>query len=354
MPRYVRKRSKKIGLLPGALVHIGVKKTDKVRITVFDYDELHFEEREVATVEECFPYRDSDRVTWIDIDGIHQVELIEKIGTHFNLHPLVLEDILTTGQRPKVENFGEYLYVVLEMLSYDEKGKGVKGEQVSMVIGSKFVISFQEREEDVFNHIRERIRTAKGLIRKMNADYLAYTLIDAIVDNYYIVLEKLGEEIEGLEGVVVDNPSPGVLRQIHRLKGEMIFLRRAVWPLREVINGLERGESTLIRESTKVFLRDIYDHTIQIIDTVEISRDIIAGMVDTYLSSVSNRMNEVMKVLTIIATIFIPLTFIAGIYGMNFKYMPELEWRWGYFLLLAVMVALGAAMVLYFRSKKWL
>ena len=354
MPRYVRKRSKKIGLLPGALVHTGVKKTDKVRITVFDYDELHFEEREVATVEECFPYRDSDRVTWIDIDGIHQVELIEKIGTHFNLHPLVLEDILTTGQRPKVENFGEYLYVVLEMLSYDEKGKGVKAEQVSMVIGSTFVISFQEREEDVLNPIRERIRTAKGLIRKMNADYLAYTLIDAIVDNYYIVLEKLGEEIEGLEGVVVDNPSPGVLRQIHRLKGEMIFLRRAVWPLREVINGLERGESTLIRESTKVFLRDIYDHTIQIIDTVEISRDIIAGMVDTYLSSVSNRMNEVMKVLTIIATIFIPLTFIAGIYGMNFKYMPELEWRWGYFLLLAVMVALGAAMVVYFRSKKWL
>jgi magnesium transporter len=354
MPRFIKKRSKTIGQPPGTLVHIGEKKAEEMRITIIDYDETHFEEKEAKTVEECFPFKDTPTVTWINIDGLHQVEIIEKIGKHFNLHPLILEDILNTGQRPKIEDFIEYLYVVLKMLYYDDKEAEVKAEQVSLILGSNFVISFQEKEGDVFNPIRDRIRNSKGRIRKMGADYLAYALLDGVVDNYFIILEKLGETIENMEEELVSNPTPETSQGIHRLKGEMIFLRKSVWPLREVINGLERGESSLIKESTGIYLRDVYDHTIQVIDTIETYRDIVSGMVDTYLSSISNRMNEVMKVLTIIATIFIPLTFVAGIYGMNFKYMPELEWGWGYFVILAIMVTVGISMLIYFRRKKWL
>ena len=360
MPRYIKKRSKTIGQPPGSLIHIGEKKTGRARITIIDYDETRFEEKEVKAVKECFPFKDKSTVTWINIDGLHQVEIIEKIGKHFNLHPLVLEDILNTGQRPKIEDFGEYLYIVLKMLYYDDKKGEVKAEQVSLILGSNYVISFQEVEGDVFDPLRERIRGAKGRIRKMDTDYLAYALLDAVVDNYFIILEKLGEKIESLEEELVGNPTPETSQEIHRLKGDMIFLRKSVWPLREVINGLTRGESALIKESTGIYLRDVYDHTIQVIDTIETYRDVVSGMVDTYLSSLSNRMNEVMKVLTIIAVIFIPLTFIAGIYGMNFNpeaspwNMPELNWRYGYLSALGVMVLVALGMVIYFKRKKWL
>jgi magnesium transporter len=354
MLKFIKKRSKKVGLPPGTLVHIGEKRTEKVRITIIDYDEAQFQEKEAKTTEECFPFKDKPTVTWINVDGIHQLDIIEKIGKHFNLHPLLLEDIVNTGQRPKMEDFEDYIFAVLKMLYYDEKDNETKAEQVSMILGSKFVISFQESEEDVFNPIRERIRNGKGRIRKMGTDYLAYCLIDVIVDNYFIILEKLGEKIEGIEEKLVTNPTPETLQKIHNLKGEMIFLRKSVWPLRELINGLERGESTLIKESTGIYLRNIYDHTIQVIDTIETFRDTLSGMLDIYLSSISNKMSEVMKVLTIIATIFIPLTFIAGIYGMNFRYMPELGWRWGYFTVLCVMLIIGSGMVIYVRKKKWL
>ena len=360
MLRFIKKRSKTIGQPPGTLVHIGEKKTEKTRITIIDYDEPHFEEKEVREVEECFPFRDKPTVTWINIDGLHQVEIIEKIGTHFNLHPLILEDILNTGQRPKVEDFDDYLFIVLKMLYQNDKDNEIKAEQVSLIIGSQYVISFQEREGDVFNPIRDRIRNSKGRIRKMGADYLAYSLIDAIVDSYFMILERLGEEIEDMEEELVSNPTPKTSQGIHKLKGEMIFLRKSVWPLREVISGLERGESSLIKESTVIYLRDVYDHTIQVIDTIETYRDIVSGMVDTYLSSISNRMNEVMKVLTIIATIFIPLTFIAGIYGMNFNpdaspwNMPELNWGFGYLAAIGVMVLVVLGMIFYFKRKKWL
>jgi len=360
MPRFIKKRSKTIGQPPGTLVHIGEKKTEETRITIIDYDETHFEEKKAKTVEECFPFKDTPTVTWINIDGIHQVEIIEKIGKHFSLHPLILEDILNTGQRPKIEDFIEYLYVVLKMLYYDDKEAEVKAEQVSLILGSNFVISFQEREGDVFNSIRDRIRGSKGRIRKMGADYLAYALLDGVVDNYFMILEKLGEEIEDMEEELVSNPTPETSQGIHRLKGEMIFLRKSVWPLREVINGLERGESSLIKESTIIYLRDLYDHTIQVIDTIETYRDIVSGMVDTYLSSISNRMNEVMKVLTVIAVIFIPLTFIAGIYGMNFNpeaspwNMPELNWSFGYLSVIGLMFLIALGMVIYFKRKRWL
>jgi len=348
------KRSEKSGLPPGTLVHIGKKKAKEVKITLIDYDEVHFEKKELKTIEECFVYKEKPTVTWINVDGLHQVEILEKLGNCYSLHPLVLEDILNTEQRPKMEDYGEYLYIVLKMLEDNNKTNEILTEQISLIVGSNFVISFQEREGDAFDPIRERIRSGAGRTRKMGADYLAYTLVDSIVDNYFVILEKLGEKIEFLEEKLVNQPTSETLQTIHRLKREMIFLRKAVWPLREVINGLERGESSLIQQSTGIFFRDVYDHTIQVIDTIETYRDMVSGMLDIYLSSVSNRLNAVMKVLTIIATIFMPLTFLAGLYGMNFKYMPELEWRWGYPAILLLMLMIGGFMLIYFRRKKWL
>jgi magnesium transporter len=335
-------------------VYIGKKKTEKVKITCIDYYGDYFQEKQVETIDGVFPFSNTSTATWINLDGIHQLDNIEKIGKHFKIHPLVLEDIMNTGQRPKMEDFGDYLFIVLKMLHYDEEEDETKTEQVSLVLSSKFVISFQENEGDVFDSVRERIRTDRGRIRKMGVDYLAYSLIDAIVDNYFMVLEKIGEKIEDIEDELVKNPTPEVLHTIHRLKRELIFLRKSVWPLREVISRLERWESSLIDKSIDIYLRDVYDHTIQVIDALETFRDMLSGMLDIYLSSVSNRMNEVMKVLTIIATIFIPLTLIAGIYGMNFRYMPELESSWGYPMVYMIMLAIGAVMLVYFRRKKWL
>ncbi len=291
---------------------------------------------------------------WLNIDGVHQPEIIEQVGQSFGLHPLVAEDIASTGQRPKMEDFDDYIFIVLRMLRFDGAEDETKTEQMSIILGRDFVISFQEREGDVFDNIRERLKNNKGRIRKLGTDYLAYSLIDSIVDNYFMVLEKLGETIEDIEDRLVTNPTSETLQTIHDLKREMIFLRKSVWPLREVINRLERSESPLINKSTFVYLRDIYDHTIQIMDAVETFRDMLSGMLDIYLSSVSNRMNEVMKVLTVIATIFIPLTFVAGIYGMNFRYMPELEQTWSYPAILILMLVVALLMVVYFRRRKWI
>ena len=354
MLKLAKKRSKKSGLPPGTLVHIGEKKAERSKITLMDYEEAHFREREVKTVEECFLFKEEPTVTWMNVDGLHEVKILEKLGECYGLHPLVLEDILNTDQRPKMEDYGAYLYIVLRALNYSDKNKEIETEQISLVLGSNFVISFQEREGDTFDPIRGRIRDGKGRIRKMRSDYLAYAILDSIVDNYFIILEKLGEKIEFLEEELVTRPTPETLQTIHHLKRDLIFLRKAVWPLREVINGLERGESSLVTESTRVYLRDVYDHTIQTIDTIETYRDMVSGMLDIYLSSVSNRLNSVMKVLTIIATIFMPLTFIAGIYGMNFKYMPELGWRWGYPVTWLIMAGIGVSMLIYFRRKRWL
>jgi magnesium transporter len=343
-----------MGLPPGTPVFVGEKKVERIRIYYIDYDEAKVEEKEVKDIGQCFPFKDTSTVTWINIDGIHEVDVIEKIGKHFEMHPLILEDIVNTTQRPKLEDFGYYIFIILKMLFYDEKDNETKVEQVSLILGENFVISFQEREGDVFEPIRERIRKGKGRIRKMGADYLAYALLDAVVDGYYLILEKLGERLEDLEDTVVSNPQPETSQEIHKLKREMIFLRRSVWPLREVINILERGESPLIKKACRIFLRDVYDHTIQVIDTIETFRDMVSGMHDTYLSSISNKMNEVMKVLTIIATIFIPLTFIAGIYGMNFEFMPELKWHGAYFAVWGIIVLIAIIMVIFFKRKRWL
>ena len=353
MAKPIRKRSKSEGLPPGTLIHTGERKIETAKITLIDYDKAEYHEREVENIEGCFPFNDKSSVTWININGVHDAEMIEKMGEHLKLHPLLLEDIMDTHQRPKMEDYGDYIFIVLKMLYHNVKKDELEIEQVSLILGSNYVISFQEREGDVFNPIRERIRKGKGKIRKMGASYLAYALMDAIIDHYFVILEGTGDKIEETEEKLIVNPMPETLQTIHNLKREMIFLRKSVWPLREVISGLERTESTLIEESIGIYLRDVYDHTIQVIDTIESFRDMISGMLDIYLSSISNKMNEVMKVLTIIATIFIPLTFIAGIYGMNF-YIPELELRWGYFAVLFVMAVVGVIMLFYFRKKKWL
>ncbi|MCJ7687321.1 MAG: magnesium/cobalt transporter CorA, partial [Desulfobacteraceae bacterium] len=259
-----------------------------------------------------------------------------------------------TGQRPKMEDLGDYIFIVLKMLMPAKTEGDFDAEQVSLILGSNFVISFQEKQGDVFNTIRERIKMGKGRIRKTGSDYLAYTLLDAIIDNYFVILEDVGEKIETMQEEVLANPDPSILKVIQDTKRNMIFLRKSVWPLRETISNLERGESSLIGDSVGPYLRDVYDHTIQVIDTVETFRDTISGTLDIYLSSLSNKMNEVMKVLTIIATIFIPLTFIAGLYGMNFKFMPELEWKWSYLVIWIVFLVVGALMLIGFRRKKWL
>ncbi|MCG2712248.1 MAG: magnesium/cobalt transporter CorA [Candidatus Omnitrophica bacterium] len=354
MGRFIKRISKTSGLVPGELVHVGERKIDKVKISVLDYDDKNFQEKETTNIEEIFPFKDTPTVSWININGLHELEIIEKIGNNFDMHPLTLEDIVNTSQRPKYEDFDKYIFVVLKMLMFDEGKKAIISEQVSLIFGSNFVISFQEREGDVFDPIRERIRNAKGRIRRMGADYLAYSLLDAVVDNYFSILEKLGDKIEGLEEELVTNPMPQTLQAIHNLKRDTIFLRKAVWPLREVASSLERGESKLIKKSTSIFLRDLYDHTIQAIDTIETFRDMVSGILDIYMSSVSNRMNEIMKVLTIFAAIFIPLTFMAGIYGMNFEFMPELKWKYGYFVLLGLMAVVGFGLLFHFRRKKWI
>ena len=355
MVKHIKKRSEKSGLPPGSLVHVGQKKSEKVKITIIDYDEEKLREKEAKTVEECFPFKDEPTVTWINIDGLHQVDIIEKIGKYFDVHPLLLEDILNTEQRPKMEDFDDYIFIVLRMLECkNEKNWILTSEQMSLIIGKNFVISFQESEGDIFDPVRDRIRNGKGKIRKMGPDFLAYSLMDAIVDGYFIILEKLGEKIEDIEDELMTNPTPKTLKVIHRLKRDMIYLRKSVWPFREVISNLERGESKLIKETTSIYLKDIYDHTIQVIDTIESFRDMLSGMLDIYLSSISNRMNEIMKVLTIIATIFIPLTFLVGVYGMNFKYMPELELPWSYPALWFFMITLGVSMLVYFKKRKWI
>ena len=355
MRRMLQKRSLKGGLPPGTLVYVGEHKAEETQIQAIVYDERHVQEGAPQTVEECLIPEDQTGVTWINVDGLREAAALGKLGERFGLHPLVAEDILNTGQRPKMEDYGEYVFVVLKSLhGVDEESGEPEIQQISLVLGPNYVLSFQEREGDEFDPIRERIRSNKGRVRKAGADYLLYALIDLIVDQYFVVLERFGDRIESLEEELIANPTTETLHVIHHLKREMAFLRKSVWPLREIIGRLERSESTLIEQTTGIYLRDVYDHTIQVIDAVETFRDMLSGMLDIYLSSVSNRMNEVMKLLTIIATVFIPLTFVAGVYGMNFEHMPELGWPWAYPLVWIVMIVIAALMVLYFRRKRWL
>jgi len=347
------------GLPPGTVVYSGEEQTARVKITLLEYNEKEFIEKEFTDFDECLLHVKADMVKWINVDGIHNTELIQKIGEKFGIHSLTLEDIANTDQRPKFEDYDNYLISIMKMLSYDSK---VNSEQLSIILlDNNTVLSFQETDGgDAFDIIRTRIRAGKGRVRKMGADYLAYCLMDAVVDLYFVILEKIGDRIELLEEELVHDSSKKTMRHLHTMKREMIFLRKAVWPMRELINNFERSESKLIKKATRIFLRDLYDHTIRVIDTVETFRDLLSGMMDIYLSSVSNRMNEIMKVLTIITTIFIPLSFIVGVYGMNFNTqispynMPELHTRYGYIVLWAIMITVAVGMVFYFKKRKWL
>lgn len=354
MRRFTEDRSKKRGLPPGTLVPIGAAPGQKPQISLIAYDEADVLEKRGVSLEECFQQRAKPGTIWVNVNGLGDVETIQALGEHFGLHPLVLEDILSTDQRPKVEDFGDYLCVVLKMIRWNHAADEVDVEQVSLILGDRFLLSFQERPGDVFEPIRDRLRNGKGRIRAMGADYLAYCLIDAVVEGYFTVLEAFGEKIESVENALLREADAATLHQLHRLKREALLLRKSVWPMRELLSALERTDTRLIAKPIGPYLRDVYDDTIQVIDTMETFRDMLAGMLDTYLSSLSNRMNEVMKVLTVIATVFIPVTFIASIYGMNFQHMPELHWRGAYVVVLGVMAAIMTGMLLWFRRKRWI
>jgi magnesium transporter len=345
---------RKAGDSPGTLVYVGEVQAEPVSIEVMAYSESKLDENVRASLDNCRPTDEKSTVTWINVNGVHDTSLIDGIGNKFDLHPLALEDIVNTTQRPKLEDYDKYLFIVLKMIYYDVGKKELQIEQISLILGPNTVISFQERKGDVFEPVRFRIRSSKGKIRRMGSDYLTYALIDAIVDNYFGVLEQIGEEIEEIETRVLENPDARILNTVNRTKRMLLNLRKSIWPLREVISMMQRDESHLIGKQVGVFLRDVYDHTIQVIDTVETFRDISSGLTDIYLSNVSNRMNEVMKVLTVIATVFIPLTFIAGVYGMNFEFMPELKMKWAYPALWGVMIGIAVTMFIFFRRKKWL
>ncbi|MBN2095696.1 MAG: magnesium/cobalt transporter CorA [Candidatus Aenigmarchaeota archaeon] len=341
------------GLPPGTIVYTGKKKAEKVRIQVIDYDENYFDDRFVKIPEECEKYVKSDTITWVNVTGLHETEIIERLGKTFGIHPLVLEDIANTDQRPKLEDYEDYLFAVCKMIFYNSRGE-LRVEQVSFVIAKNFVISFEESEGDVFDLIRNRIRSGKGKIRKMKSDYLAYALLDAIVDNYFTVLEKVGEDVEDIEEEAINKPHPETINKIQKIRKGLLYLRKSVWPLREVVSSMEKTDSKIIRKSTKPYLRDLYDHTIQAMDVIETFRDIISGQVDVYLSSVSHKMNEIMKLLTVISTIFIPMTFITSLYGMNFPNIPEFGLKYGYFYLWLLLLLIAGTMIAYFRRRGWI
>jgi magnesium transporter len=348
----IQRKSSQAGPSSEPLVSVEAQKTAETQIAIFTYDEAAVREEKTPSLQDCFAFASGPAVTWVNISGVRPGAVMEKIGSCFGLHPLVVEDILTTDHRPKLEAVGEDLFLVLKYLNYDLRTGKASAEQVSLILRENAVLCFQEAG-NIFAPVEERLRSGKGRLRHLGPDYLVYTLLDIIVDRYFVILEHLGERIEALEEKVITHPSPQVLQAIQKLKREMISLRRWIWPFREVISGLQRGESPLVKAATGVYFRDVYDHTIQVIETVEVFRDMLSGMLDIYLSSISNRVNGVMKVLTIITTIFMPLTFIAGIYGMNFAFMPELQWRFGYPAVLLAMVVIVIFMLRSFKRKGW-
>lgn len=347
------KRSVKSGLPPGSLIHVGEHITGEVTISLSQFNRFEVSIEKLQKLSDTMFNKD-DRIYWLNIDGLGDTNLIRIIGETLNLHVLTLEDILNTEQRPKIEDFGDYFFLVLKMLSFDNERKEIKQEQLSIILKDNIVLTFQEREGDVFQPLRDRLKLSESRARRSGSDYLVYALMDAIVDNYFLILEKVSDEIEIIEELILNDPSSDLINKLYRLKRNVLLLRKTIWPLREVVSFWGRSESKMIRNETQVFFRDLYDHTIQVIDNIESLRDLITGMVDIYLTTISNKMNSVMKVLTIIATIFIPLTFIAGVYGMNFVNMPELEWKYGYFGVMTVMFAICMLMLYLFKRKKWL
>lgn len=354
MSIFTQPKSMRDNLLPGSLVFTGEQKMEKPRLRMIDYTHSELKEIEVSKIEEGLPYiQREDSVTWVNIDGIHDVELFRKIQDQFEIHPLAIEDILNTGARPKFEAHEKYLLITLKAISFDNENGKVVLEQLSFILGPGYVLSFQESPGNFFDSVRDRLRNSRGRIRNRGADYLCYALVDAIVDSYYKLPEALSQSIENIEAKVLSDAGPEDLEAIYNLKRELVILDRAMWPVLELVNGMRKEESGLISEGLGPYLHDLSDHAQQLTGSVHAIREMTSNLQDLYLSTVSNSTNEVMKVLAIIATIFIPLTFIAGVFGMNFEFMPELKMKYAYYITLMIMVVVGVAMTYYFKRKKW-
>lgn len=354
MARFFKKSEESKGLAPGTLIFIGNQKVDQVKIKVIDYDENNLNEIELKNVSDGEEFKETNKVTWINLYGLHDNKIMNEIGDLFDLHPLLLEDIMNTGQRPKLVEFDNCLFIVMKMLRFDNEQKQIIAEQLSMVIGKTFLLTFQEQPGDVFEPVRERIRKQKGRIRKAGIDYLAYALLDTVVDNYISVIEKLGDEIEDIDDEVLIDPKPVVMEKINLYKREMNYLRKSIRPLREAILQLNKLDSEFIRNETIHFLKDLQDLLTQATEAIDTYREMLSDQLNIYNSAISNKMNEIMKVLTIFAAIFIPLTFIAGIYGTNFEYLPELHFKYSYFIFWGVMILVAGILLIFFKRKKWL
>ncbi|MBI1288732.1 MAG: magnesium/cobalt transporter CorA [Flavobacteriales bacterium] len=348
----IRRNSAKAGLPPGTLVLIGDQREEPVTIEMIEYSEAEFADFEIDNVSDLHRSLDESSVSWVNINGIHNTEAVAAIGEVYKIHSLVLEDILNTDHRPKVEPFEDYVFFTMKMMWFNEDNE-LEHEQISIVFGKPYVLCFQERKGDIFGPIRERIRTDSGLIRKKGSDYLVYRLIDTVVDNYFIIIERIEERVEDLEELIMSDSEEDPTRHLQHLKREIITLKRALLPLREAVSGLEKGVSDLVHVDNEKYFRDIYDHLIQIADNLETNREVLSGLMDMQMANMSNRMNQVMKVLTVIASLFIPLTFLAGIYGMNFDNMPELHWKYSYYVVWGLMVVIFIGMLIYFRRKRW-
>lgn len=352
MPRHTIRKSSKAGAPPGTLVHVGRQRLDEVKISVIDYTLDSFSERE-CEIDELEEFCGEDSISWINIDGLHDPGIMEKIGDTFKLDRLMLEDILNTNHRPKAEVFDKYVFVTVKMIGLTKERSNIEHEQVSFILGDNWLLSFQEEGGDIFDNIRELLRKGQGELRKRKVDYLFYRLLDTVVDNYFFVTEFFSDKGADLERAIFKNPTPDLLKEIQITKRQLMNMKRAVLPLREVASTLEKDALNLIQPNTHRYLRDLYEHIIQVNDSIDSQREIIGGIQDLYLSGTSNKMNEVMKVLTVISTIFIPLTFIAGVYGMNFHNMPEIEWKYGYITIWSIMIVILVGMVIYFKRKKW-
>jgi magnesium transporter len=348
------KRKKNAGAAPGTLVHVGQQRVDAASISLIEYSNELFEEIVVPTVVGLTERLQSTVTNWINVNGLHDISLIEQLGSHFAIHPLVLEDCLNTSQRPKLDDYDTYVFIVLKMLYSNESTSRYEEEQISIILGENFVVSFQEREGDVFAPIRDRMRAGRGRIRTGGPAYLVYALIDAVVDNYFYVLDDMNDHLEALDHEVIEAPTPSTLQDIYILKREIIQLRRSIVPLRDVIGKLQKGEPKLIDSSTGIYFSDVYDHLLQVVESIDSQREMISSLIELYLTSISNKTTEIMKVLTLMAAIFIPITFVAGVYGMNFNRMPELNWKYGYAYAWCIMLAIAVSMILYFKKKKWL
>ncbi|MBI1175741.1 MAG: magnesium/cobalt transporter CorA [Sideroxydans sp.] len=354
MRRSHRSRTRKIGMPPGALVHVGEVRTSQAEFSLLRYDSVQLFEQSATRLSGLDMHRGEHDTLWINLYGLHDPAMMAEVGRAFNLHPLVLEDILNTDQRPKLDSYDGYLYFVARFFSYDKATMAISSEQVSMIIGHNFVLTFQERKTGSFDPLRERLRTDKGIARKCGADYLAYSLLDIIVDRYFIILEQIGDDCEELEDELLRKPTTAILQGIHKLKRETMELRRAIWPLREVVNALIRNDGGFFQHATIPYLRDVYDHTVHLVESLESLRDLLAGMLDIYLSSISNRVNMEVRALTVVAMLFMPATLIAGIFGMNFRDMPMLRDPDGFWFAMGMMASIAIAMGLIFWRRQWL